>query len=439
MLFFDRQDEIKALQTIREQAKTEAQWTVLTGRRRIGKTELLLNCFSDTPFLYLFVTRASETDLCEGYQRQVESFLGRTIPGRIQHFSELFRYLLDLSRKESFTVVIDEFQDFLRVNPVIFSEMQREWDLLHRGSKLNLIVCGSIYSIMNKIFLEAKEPLYGRQTEHMTIRPFTLSVLRQILGHYHPKYTRDDLLALWTFTGGVAKYVSLLMDKKAYTFDKMLDVILCDDSFFLFEGWAVLQNEFGKDYGTYFSILAAIASGNTSHAQIVNKVGGELGGYITRLERQYHLIAPRQPFAERNSTKNVLYKLEDNFYRFWFRFIYKYQYLIQLRMFDELKNVVRRDYDCFSGITLEGYFREMFIENHRYTKIEGWWDRKGENEIDLVCENEFTKTLDIYEVKLEAKRLDLGKLPVKCEAFLKKHPEYRQHSISFKGLSKENM
>ncbi|MBQ6470692.1 MAG: ATP-binding protein [Victivallales bacterium] len=439
MLFFDREDEIKTLREIRELAKEEAQWTVLTGRRRIGKTELLLNCFSATPFLYLFVTRASEADLCEGYKRQVEAFTGRSIPGKVQHFSEIFRYLMEFSRERSFTLVIDEFQDFLLVNPIIFSEMQREWDMLHRGSKLNLIVCGSIHSIMNKIFLEAKEPLYGRQTEHFTLRPFRLSVLRQILGHYHPKYTNDDLLALWTFTGGVAKYVSLLMDRKAYTVNKMLDAIIRDDSFFLFEGWAVLQNEFGKDYGTYFSILAAIATGSTSRSQIMNQVGTEISGYLTRLETQYRLIAKKQPFAERSATKNVLYKIDDNFYRFWFRFIYKYQYLIQLRMFDELKNIIKRDYECFAGITLEGYFREKFMEAHLYTKMEGWWDRKGENEIDLVCENEFTGTLDIHEVKMDAKRLDTGRLHAKAEAFLKKHPEYRQHTISFKGLSKEDM
>ena len=439
MLFFDRNEEIERLMAIRQLAKDEAQWTVLTGRRRIGKTELLLNCFLDEAFLYLFVTRASEADLCEGYKRQIEAFTGRTIPGEVRHFSELFRYIMELSKDKSFTLVIDEFQDFLRVNPVIFSEMQRDWDIMRRGSKINLVVCGSINSIMNKIFLEAKEPLYGRQTEQMTLRPFSLSVLKGILGHYHPQYKKEDLLALWTFTGGVAKYVALLMDRRAYTLNKMLDVIIREDSFFLNEGWAVLRDEFGKEFGSYFSILSAIASGDTSRSQIMNKIGGEVGGYLTRLEEQYNLIVKVQPFAERSANKNVLYKIDDNFYRFWFRFIYKYQYLIQMRMFDELKGIVKRDYDVFSGIALEAYFRIKFIEEHRYTKIGGWWDRKGENEIDIVCENEFNGTLDVYEVKREAKRIDLGKLPEKCEAFLIKHPEYRQHSISYKGLSIEDL
>ena len=439
MKFFDRQNEIAKLREIRARASESATLTVMTGRRRVGKTELVKAAFSDQPFLYLFVTRSAEADLCDGFKSRIEAFTGRTIPGRVMKFCELFRYLLELAAERPLTVVIDEFQDFLRVNPAIFSEMQREWDELSGRAKINLVVTGSVNTMMNKIFKERKEPLYGRDTDCITVRPFAVSVLKEILGFYHPHYTPDDLLALWTFTGGVAKYVALLMNRRAYTRRKMIEVLVEEDSYFLDEGWAVLVEEFGKDYGTYFSILSAIARGKTSRSEIMNEIAGDVGGYLTRLEDQYGLIAKNQPIFEQTSNKGCRYRLNDNFFRFWFRFVFKHQYLIQVGMFDELRLLVTRDYEVFSGLALEGLFRARFAEAHAYSQMGGWWDRKGENEIDLVCENEFTETLDFYEVKRDAKRYDRATLEAKAEAFFRKNPEKRSLKTSFGSLSLKDL
>ncbi len=439
MKFFNRKTEIERLRAIRERSKAGACLTVITGRRRIGKTELVKQAYSDAPFLYLYVVRSAESDLCDGFQRRIEEFTGRTLPGRATSFSALFRYLLELARERHITVVIDEFQDFLRVAPSIFSEMQRDWDELSGTARINLIVMGSINTLMNRIFRDRKEPLYGRETERFTVRPFEVSALKEILAFHSPKYRPDDLLALWTFTGGVAKYVALLMDRKAFSKENIIKTIVEEDSFFLNEGWAILIEEFGKDYGNYFSILSAIACGKTSRAEIMNEIGGEVGGYLTRLEDQYALIVKNQPIFEATSNKNCRYKIKDNFFRFWFRFIFKYQYLIQVRMFDELMDLVSRDYEVFSGIALERYFHEKFIEEHSYSRLDGWWDRKGENEIDLVGDNEFKETLDFYEIKRDSRRIDLNSLQRKADAFFKKNPGLQSRRISFGGLSLADM
>lgn len=439
MKFFDRQNEIAKLREVRARASESATLTVMTGRRRVGKTELVKAAFSDQPFLYLFVTRSAEADLCDGFKSRIEAFTGRTIPGRVTKFRELFRYLLELAAERPMTVVIDEFQDFLRVNPSIYSEMQREWDELSGRAKINLVVTGSVNTLMNKIFRERKEPLYGRDTDRMTVRPFTVSVLKEILGFYHPHYTPDDLLALWTFTGGVAKYVALLMNRKAYSRRKMIEVLVEEDSYFLDEGWAALVEEFGKDYGTYFSILSAIARGKTSRSEIMNEIAGEVGGYLTRLEDQYGLIAKNQPIFEPTANKGCRYRLNDNFFRFWFRFVFKHLYLIQVGMFDELRSLVMRDYEVFSGLALEGLFRARFAEAHAYSQMGGWWDRRGENEIDLVCENEFTETLDFFEVKRDAKRYDRAAFEAKVEAFFRKNPEKRSRKTSSGLLSLKDL
>jgi len=435
MKFFDRDQEIAKLREIRTRSRESATFTVMTGRRRVGKTELVKAAFADEPFVYLFVTRSAEADLCEGFKGRVEEFTGRSIPGRITRFRDLFRYLLEISVERPITVVIDEFQDFFRVNSAIFSEMQREWDEFSRRAKINLVVTGSVNTLMNKIFKEKLEPLYGRDTDRLTVRPFGVSVLKEILRFYHPRYSADDLLALWTFTGGVAKYVALLINRKAYSRHKMIEVLLEEDSYFLDEGWAVLVDEFGKDYGTYFSILSAIARGRTSRAEIVNEIGGDVGGYLSRLEDQYGIIAKNQPIFEKTSNKSCRYCLNDNFFRFWFRFVFKHQYLIQVRMFDKLQELVERDYEVFSGHALEGMFRAMFIERQTYSRIGGWWDRKGENEIDLVGENEFTGALDFFEIKRDAKRHDPSLLESKVAAFFRKNPEKHNLKPSLSMLS----
>ena len=241
------------------------------------------------------------------------------------------------------------------------------------------------------------------------------------------------------FTGGVAKYVALLMDRRAFTRERMIKVVVEEDSFFLNEGWAVLVEEFGKEYGSYFSVLSAIARGKTSRAEIMNEIGGDVGGYLTRLEEQYGLISKKQPILEPTSNKNCRYWINDNFFRFWFRFVFRYQYLVQVRMFEELRGIVRRDYEVFSGIALEGFFRARFMEGHAYSRMGGWWDRKGENEIDLVGENEFANTVDFYEVKRDAARIDLKALERKSRSFFEKNPALREYRAAFKGLSLDDI
>lgn len=293
MRFFDRTEEIASLREIRRMSKDNAQFTVVTGRRRIGKTYLVWKAYEDEPILYFFVARKAEGDLCEDYRLEIESKLGIPTMGRAEHFADVFEFLMKLSTERPITLFIDEFQEFFRVNKSVYSDMQRIWDIYSPKARMNLVVCGSIYSMMTKIFKDKKEPLYNRQTRFMTVRPFTPAVLKEILTEYHPGHTAEDLLALYSFTGGVAKYVQLLVDAGATTKSAMLDHIIKADSIFLGEGKAILIEEFGKDYGVYFSILSAIARGKTSRSEIENVVGREIGGYLTKLENEYEVIAKK--------------------------------------------------------------------------------------------------------------------------------------------------
>lgn len=439
MRFFDRVEEIASLKEIRELSKDNAQFTVVTGRRRIGKTHLVWKAYEDRPILYFFVARKAETDLCSDYLLEIENKLGIPSLGKVKHFPEIFEYVMKLSMERPVTLFIDEFQEFFKVNKSVYSDMQRIWDKYHAQAHINLIVCGSIYSMMTKIFRDKKEPLYNRQTRFMSVKPFTPAVLKEIMAEYNPDYTPEDLLALYSFTGGVAKYVQLLIDAGATTKTRMLNQIIKSDSVFLGEGKAILIEEFGKDYGIYFSILSAIARGKTSRSEIENTVGREIGGYLTKLENEYEVISKRQPIFEKSTTKNVRYTIVDNFFTFWFRFIYKYNYMLEIENYDALKAIINRDYETFSGLMLERYFKRVLIESKKYTRIGSWWDRKGENEIDIVAENELEGQAIFIEVKRKIENYNPDELSRKVAVFTRATGEFNNYTLTQQGLSMDDM
>jgi hypothetical protein len=439
MKFYDRTEEIATLHKIRENAKENAQFTVVTGRRRIGKTFLVLNAYKDMPMLYFFVGRKAENLLCEEFRREVETKLAIKMGGTPANFAEIFDFLMSLSKERSLTLFIDEFQNFSRVNPSVFSDMQKIWDLNHASSKINLIVCGSVNSMMTKIFRDKKEPLYNRQNRFMQIKAFKPSVLKEIMRDYSPNYSNDDLLALYSFTGGVAKYVQLLVEDHAFTVDAMIESIISSDSVFINEGRSILIEEFGRDYDTYFSILSAIASGHTRRSEIESLVGKEIGGYLTRLEDDYGMIKKEIPLGAKPLTKNAVYTIHDNFFTFWFRFIFKYGHMLEIGAYEQLRTLIRRDYATFSGKMLERYFYDKSAESGKYTLLGRWWDRKGENEIDLITANEIDKTAEIYEIKRQRRNINIADLDEKVKKMLPLIESLNDCKVEIRGLDLENM
>ena len=439
MRFFDRESELERLADIERRSRRNAQFTVLTGRRRVGKTSLLLKAFSRTDFAYLFVERKSEKDLCQTFKAELEAKLGMVILGEPDRFTQVFEQIMRFASQKPVTVVIDEFQEFIRVNPSVFSGIQKLWDIHKDNARINLVVSGSVYTLMQKIFKTKRAVLYGRETAFLRIDPFRVSVLKKILGEYSPGFSNEDLLALWAFTGGVAKYVEMLVDAGAFTLDAMLEIIVREDSPFVDEGRSVLIDEFGKDYGTYFSILSAIATGRTTRNEISQTVGRDAGGYLSRLENDYAIITRAQPLFASPSAKSVRYRLKDSFLIFWFRFIFKYGFLLEIKGHDRVRELIRRDYAAFSGFALERYFREKFIESAQWTRIGSWWDRKGENEIDLLAENELEKTCVVCEVKREKSRIDVGLLKEKFAAFTRSTGHWKRANPQFLALGMEDM
>ncbi len=439
MIFFDRERESKILRDVKELSKENAQFTVLTGRRRVGKTWLVTHTYDPDDMLYFFVGRKSEADLCKGYAKEIEQKLHIPVLGSPDNFADIFEFLIKYSQEHPITLFIDEFQDFLRINKSIFSDIQRIWDLYKENSKMNLIVGGSIYSLLSKIFKDNKEPLYDRQSRFLHIKPFRTAVIKDIFKTYNPNYTNDDLLTLYMLTGGVAKYVSSLIDNKTYTKKEMIESAISEDSPFILEGKNILLEEFGKDSAIYFSILSAIASGRNTRNEIESAVGKEVGGYLSKLEDDYNLITKHLPVLTPNSQKNVHYELDDMFFKFWFRFVHKYNYMLEIGKYDKLREVIERDYTSYSGHVLERYFQQKLAEEADITRLGNWWDRKGENEIDIITENELDGKLTFYEVKRQKEYISIGALKKKAEAFFAKNKIASNYDIEYKGLTLEDM
>lgn len=192
MKFHNREKELKQLAEIRQRSfDNHSQLTVITGRRRIGKTKLILKSCENTPTVYLFVSCNNEAVLCQMFAQSVTNSLNIPFPKGIRSFVELFAQIMIIGRSENFNLVIDEFQELYNINPGIFSGIQDIWDRFKDSTHVNFIASGSVYTLMHKIFLDYNEPLYGRCDTVMKIRPFDTSVLREILQEHYEDYTAE--------------------------------------------------------------------------------------------------------------------------------------------------------------------------------------------------------------------------------------------------------
>lgn len=407
MNFYDRTNELTLLETMRTRSfETHSQLTVLTGRRRIGKTSLIFKSCEGTPTLYLFVSRSNEAELCSRFAGEAERSLGEHMP-EFRRFGDMFLYLMELGGRLRYNLVIDEFQEFYYINSEVYGRIQDGWDRLRRSSNLNLIVSGSVNTLMNKIFVDAREPLFGRADRLIRLQPFTPSVLKQIMADCRPGYSGDDLLALYTFTGGVPKYVEQFIDEGCDDMESMVDFMLQPGSVFIGEGQALLIQEFGRKYGNYFSILSAISNGRNTLPAIEQTLGGtSAGGQLKRLEEDYGLIKKKRPLLSKVNSQNLRYEICDMFLRFWFRYFIKYAGYVEAGNNRGLSEVIKSDYPTFSGLALEEYFRQKLIEEGGFEAIGSWWQRKAgadQNEIDLVAIYAGQKRALAAEIKRQGK------------------------------------
>ena len=449
MDFYDRTEQLQSLREMRELSyNSYSRMTVVTGRRRIGKTTLIKKAYEDERYVYLFVGKKSETVLCEEFCQEFADKLGIFVP-TMKNFRDVFRFFMEQGKQRSFTIFFDEFQNFLDVNPTIYSDIQNWWDQFQKQTHVNMVVSGSVFSLMEILFKGRKEPLYGRQDAMIKLKAFSPSVLKQIMEDSAPGYTQDDLLALYTFTGGVPKYVEYYIDLHATTAEAIIDRICREDSPLIEEGRKLLSQEFGKKYATYFSVLQAISVGLNTQAEIEDYLGGKsIGGQLSKLESTYDLVKKVRPIWAKPKTQTVRFEISDIFLRFWFRYVEKNQRLIEIGQYAVLKQIMLNDYETYSGDVLERYFKAKLVETMNYQDIGGWWDTKGytdkegnhqQGEIDIVAIPIQGNKIELYEVKRNPAKYKSALFKEKVDFFRQKQKETKGKSIVFGLLSIKDM
>ncbi len=431
MEFIDREIELELLEGIRKRSEKSAIMTVITGRRRIGKTTLTLKAFEGQPFVYLFVVRKNEILLCKEFVEEISRGLKIEVLGEFNSFARLFEFLLSESASQPFTLVIDEFQELLNVNPSVFGEMQKLWDRHKQKAKMNLVLCGSVHSMMKKIFEDEKEPLFGRAGERINLQPFSVDVLKSLLKSRFSDIKNKDILAFYAITGGSARYVELFCDKEIYTFPQMINEVFRENSLLIDEGKNVLIEEFGRDYAIYFSIMSLISSSKTSRPEIESILQKDIGGYLDKLENEYMLIRGVRPILAKPGGRIQKYAINDNFLSFWFRFVYKYRSAVEIGNYKYLQALVKRDFDTYCGLFLEKYFREKIALSGDYLAVGSYWEKGNQNEVDIVAIDDMNKEVLIAEVKMKKASLRPAVLRDSARNLVDKLGDYQVEYRSF--------
>lgn len=415
--FYNREQQLTKLRSISKNLPaTKGQLSVMVGRRRVGKTRLLNEAFSgqSSRFLYLFISRKSEAALVDEFATIISNQLGVKFfqPSSLR---DIFEFLFDYAKTTPLTLVVDEFQDIERVNPSLFSDLQNLWDSYKRHTQMHWVCCGSLYSLMTKLFKGDKQPLLNRDDHFFKVQPLSPSYIRQILIDNN-LYTPERLLQWWCLSGGIPKYLEWLVHAGENTFDELITT----SSPLIEEGLHRLVEDFGSEHRAYFDVLAAISIGHTSRARIESYLDMGVGPVLEKLEVDFAVITKQRPMHAKENSRDVRYALVDPFLSFWFNFIHANRSAVEMENFGYIQELIKLDFATYSGKQLESMFTAFLIETGRFNRIGGYWDNKGEHEIDIVAINDLEKYILIVEVKRQSKRFNQQELAIKAGHLLQK-------------------
>ena len=433
MKFYDRETELSHLNEIAALAQQTAHMVVISGRRRIGKTELIRRFASGrSDVLYLFVSKKKPQALLEEFRDILAERVPMLKTVSFRNFEDFFALVFNVMKEQPLIIVLDEFQNFEVVESSVFSTIQNLWDREKDQITGAFVFIGSVYTLMQKIFEGKKEPLFGRATARLYLEPLEPDAVAEILGD-HGQDAVAQLPFYDTLFGGIPKYYFLadryrLHGKSQGAIIRTLytekDAPLQD------EGRELLIEEFGKNYHLYFTILQIIAGGETQMARIADRAGinvNSISKYLDELVSYYQVIERRLPATEIVVGKKIgRYYLKDQALRFWFRYIFRNQSLIEIGDTEGLTAKILKDLPTLMGKSFEALVRSLLIRKNveappllpfRFSRIGGFWNRTGDVEIDVVAMNEETSEILFGECKINGNRFssaDAGRLKEKA-------------------------
>ncbi|HWQ96414.1 MAG TPA: ATP-binding protein [Candidatus Methylomirabilis sp.] len=396
MIFIDRETELQILKDRINSSR--AEFMVIYGRRRIGKTELVKKVISEHNGIILMGREESKKLQLQRFSRLLGEYFEDEFLKK-QSFSNwdaFFEYIYMRSKDSRIIIALDEFPYLVKEEKALPSMLQDYWDNKLRNTQIFLIILGSSISMMERL-LDYKSPLYGRRTGQLKLAPFKFKDVA-----LHIKNI-ERAVEFYGVFGGTPAYITEVESSKDIV-ENIKEKFLRMDSFVYQDVRFVLMEEL-EEPRYYFSILEAIASGNVSFGEIINYTGLErslVGKYINVLI-ELDLIRRELPITAPAKTKKGIYSFKDNIFSFWFGFIYPYEDLINLGRSEEIVAKISKDLNSYIGKAFEEISKEFLWHINRtrlnlnFTKMGRWW-YKGE-EIDIVTLNEENKEIYLFECK----------------------------------------
>lgn len=435
-MFIGRDRELTTLNRLYKSNKFE--FVVIYGRRRVGKTALINRFIENKNAIYFMGVESNAKQNLENFSKSIiEYTTGIETETSFLSFQAALEHIFKLSEKERLILAVDEYPYVARSSKSLASTLQLLIDKYKDNSKLMLILCGSSMSYMEDHVLAYKAPLYGRRTAQMKILPFDFDETCRYFEHF----SDEDKALIYGIVGGTPQYL-LQMNDELSVEDNIKNTYLNSTSALFEEPENLLKQEV-REPALYNAIITAIATGASRMSEISGKVGEDTNvcsAYIKNLI-SLGIIQKETPYGEKASRKSV-YSIEDNMFRFWYRFIPENNSIIA-RGADELayKRIepFLPDYmgKVFEEICKQ-YLWKLLLSGKcpvNFSSLGRWWGNdpvaKSQVEIDIVAEQDKHTAL-FGECKWTNEKVDLGVL----ETLVKRSKLFSYKNVHYYLFSK---
>ncbi|WP_288557330.1 ATP-binding protein [uncultured Lactobacillus sp.] len=390
-MFVGRHQELEQLNQAYQE--NDFQFTVIYGRRRIGKTSLINEFLKDKKAIYYVALEENAEDNLKRFSDAISIFKNTDQGGKekFADFEECFKEITRLAQKQRVILVIDEFPYLAKAYPTISSMLQSYIDHEFKETNLFLILCSSSMSFMERQVLGYQSPLYGRRTLALKLEPFKLSEAHEML----PKLSKEDAFIINTVCGGVPQYLSYMSDSMSVA-DNIKKNFLSKSGRLFDEPNNLLQQEL-RDPTNYNSIINAIASGASKHSKIAQSAHLQTGPLTTYLNNLIDLgiVEKKLPVTEqkKSRSKNIVYHICDGMFRFWYTFVGKQTDLIERGLTDLAWVKVQKGLSDFMEPEFEKYSQDFMwsqdmnekIVPNPFIHLGNWWgtDKRTHQQVEL--------------------------------------------------------
>lgn len=411
-MFIGRERELKALEKL--YASNKFEFAVIYGRRRVGKTALINQFINGKKAVYFMGVESNAKQNLENFSRSIfEYSSGIEMENSFLSFQAALEYVFKLAENERLILAIDEYPYVARSSKSLASTLQLLIDKYKETSKLMLILCGSSMSYMEDYVLAYKAPLYGRRTAQMKLLPFDFEETCR----YFSDFSEEDKALVYGVVGGTPQYL-LQMDDKLSMEDNIKNTYLNPVSFLYEEPVNLLKQEV-REPAIYTAIITAIATGASRMSEISNKVGENTNVCSIYMKNLINLgiVQKEIPYGETASRKSV-YSIEDNMFRFWYRFVSENNSVIARGAADLVYKRIEPQLSDYMGKVFEEICKQYLWKRLlagtlpiEFTSLGRWWGNdsaeKSQAEIDIMGEQDKNTAL-FGECKWTNEKVDIG-------------------------------